>query len=796
MEHNNTISWIQPGNQWEEALPTGNGIIGACVYGQIREDCILINHERLYIPEPRPDLPNISKYVPELRKLLFTGAYEKAERFLENCLKEAGYLSFQPSPYQPAFEIRFTTETNGAFQNYRRRIDLCTGEVVVEWSEDSVQMRRGVFVSRPDNLIALRLQGERVLDCSISLMPYNLKWESESAEGIHVVSQDPPKAPFCPKNPPPVAFSMWTEDDLLFFLGRYNHGLAYGGVFRVRNDGGTIETGKTRVFVRNAKSVECIGKIFVFEDPDTAFDRLKEDVRSLKTGYKKLLRRHATIHSELYGRMSLSLDKSEIEKPVERLLLDAYDGEAPPALIETIFNFGRHLAICTNAPGSLPANLQGIWNGDYRPAFQCDFHHNINLQMCYWPLLPCGLHELMDPLVDYCCRWMDDWKENAEKIYGCRGILVANNQTTNGLVRLEPWINWVSGGAWLAQHLYDIYLYTLDEQFLRERVFPFMKEVALFYEDFLVEDESGQLAIIPSISPENCPGSIPRSRVTVNSTIDIACCRELLSHIIEACEVLNLDDPSLPTWHTMVQKLPAYRINEDGALSEWIDTRFPDNYKHRHISHLYPLFPGVEITPESPLFEAAGIAVNKRLLLGLTDQTAWSLMMLACLFSRLQQGSDAQRCLDLVTRSCVLPNLWMTGNDWRSMGITLRWWNWAPFQIDANFGLCAAVTEMMLFSRKAEIVLFPALPPRWQQGSVQGLRCRGGLVLETMDWSIPEKKIEFTIYNKSDKAITTTIRLGPIFEQSDNENRLNAITLTLNPGQRQSGKTRNGSIVF
>ncbi|MFW6309025.1 MAG: glycosyl hydrolase family 95 catalytic domain-containing protein, partial [bacterium] len=316
---------------------------------------------------------------------------------------------------------------------------------------------------------------------------------------------------------------------------------------------------------------------------------------------------------------------------------------------------------------------------------------------------------------------------------------------------------WTAGAGWLARLFYDYWLYTGDKEFLRDRAVPFLKEVALFYEDFLIEDENGELVFVPSLSPENTPSIENPSLAVVNATMDVAIAKEVLNNLINACELLNIEDKNLDKWKKMLAKLPDYKVNEDGAIKEWIHEELPDNYHHRHQSHIYPLFPGLEVTKEEEpeLYEAIETAVEKRLIIGLTSQTGWSFAHMANIYARLEKGERALECLELLSRSCVGPNLFTYHNDWRSQGLTMFWGqdSQPPFQIDANFGFTAAVMEMLLYSKPGMIKFLPALPEKWEKGEVEGLIARGGI--ETaLEWDLNKKYLNINLKSNSSQKIT------------------------------------------
>ncbi len=366
--------------------------------------------------------------------------------------------------------------------------------------------------------------------------------------------------------------------------------------------------------------------------------------------------------------------------------------------------------------------------------------------MMYWHALSGGLTEFIPAMYQYYAGHLEDFRENARKLFGCRGIFIpAGTTPLTGLPsQVVPVIlNWTGAAGWLAQHFYQYYLFTGDAKFLVEKALPFMAEAALFYEDFLEEQKDGRLQIYPSVSPENSPKNYitPEAAAlghpmpsTINATMDIAIIKELLTNLLHASEATDLYGDKREIWQSMLEKLPAYEQNSDGAIKEWLNPDFEDNYNHRHLSHLYPVFPGQEVSREEngDLFDGFVTAVKKRLVVGISDQSGWSLAHMANIYARLEDGESALECLELLSRSCLTNNFYTLHNDWRNMGITLTM-KAAPIQLDANLGWTAAVQEMLLFVSPRLVRVLPACPKKWIKGSVTGMRFTTGKISFTWD---------------------------------------------------------------
>jgi len=735
----------QPALRWQDALPAGNGMVGAMMHGRICDEQVLLNHEALwYRGAEKPRTADLADLLPELRDLLAKGEYREAHDFLQRHNERRGGRWLRPYPYQPACDIRLWGETTGPFRRYRRGVDFATGLAWVRWRDDACDHRRELFVSRADGVVALRLSAGKPgsVSCRLCLEAHD-RGEDHYPGGVAA-----------PAEPPPVSLEQQIDAPWLAFSGTFDTGGTFGAAGRVAARGGVVEEDGDHIVVSGADEVLVLVKLFVDEPSRDAVPRLRSEIEALGADFDALFARHEALHRALFEKMTLDLGAEAMTN--DEMLMEAYDGDVPTALVQTMFDYGRYLLICSSGDGRWPANLQGIWNGDYTPAWSADYHNDENLQMNYWQALPGNLPETTLPFFDYHERFLDDYRENAQKVYGCRGILVPIAQTTHGAVHPGPWVNWTAGAGWLGQLFYDYYLFTGDRDFLRERAVPWLKETALFYEDFLFEGPDGRLVFSPSLSPENkprCPGA---SLATVNAAMDAAVCRETLENLCEACGLLQIEPDGVARWQAMLEKLPGYEVNEDGAMCEWLHPALPDNYRHRHLSHLYPVFPGFAATEETDprIFEACRVAVEKRLEFSLASMCGWSMAHMAGIYARLGDGNRALECLDLIARSSTGPNLLTYLTDWRPMGLTkVQWGKEIPFQIDANFGLSAAVLEMLVFSRPGMIKLLPALPDRWAAGRARGIACRGQITVD-LEWNMPEGRLRAVFLSRIDQRVT------------------------------------------
>ncbi|OCT15172.1 alpha-L-fucosidase [Paenibacillus pectinilyticus] len=773
---NYPASWWK--SMWREALPSGNGVVGAAVYGAVHEETVMLTHADLWRGGQSPEMPNVSDWVSEVRSLLLAGEADKADRVLANALLEKGYQPRMAWPL-PLGDLKLTMATRQAFKNYRRTLDMATGEVAVSWIDGGTTFERKLFVSRTRDMVVceIRAEGTDLLEAELT---FDLHHRGDVRR---------PNVVF------PEGVEVRTEGRFLFYAAKNDDGTDFGAVLCVTLQDGTIESlGGAKIGISQASQAMIRIIPFVKEERTAAWARIKQELEGIPSQYAVLLDEHVKVHKELFQSMRLDLHADTENTSNEELLLQAYQGEAPLELIEKMWAYGRYLLISSSRPASNPCHLYGLWCGEYEGLWA--FHMvNENLQMIYWQALSGNMPELLLSVFHYVESQMDDYRENARRLYGCRGIYIpAPTAPGSGLLKhVYPHIiHWTGGAGWVAQHYYNYFLHTQDEHFLRQKALPFLREVALFYEDFFTLGEDGYYVSSPSNSPENTPGNYwegqgtgAEMQTTMNATLDFAIAKEVINNLIKGASLTGTYAEEILEWQIMLDRIPPYQINEDGAVREWMHPFYEDNYHHRHQSHLYPVFPGTEVTPESDpaLFEAFVMAVRKRLVVGLNEQTGWSLAHMANIYARLRMGDSALECLDILSRSSIMNNLFTTCNDWRGMGIGIGMEH-APFQIDANMGWTAAIQEMLMFSQPGRIDLLPALPQKWRKGAVGPMLAQGAVEV-TCEWDQDSHTVNVSLRSRHQDQSVELVLPHPIrFINNHERKESKRIDLQLDAGRK------------
>lgn len=733
-------------DMYREAAPAGNGLIGALVYGGISQERIAVNHARLWERGKRQELPDVHETLALTREAIDRGEYWEGNWLSANALKEQGYAPRLGNPI-PVGDLTLEMDGRKVFRHYRRLVHMDTGEIEVTWQEGEQTFSRRVFVSRERDIVFARI--------STDGQPFTLL----AGAGRHETWEDDAKKKWEDQES-----SSFAEGNSFGFQAVHEDGTWYGLLGCLRTDG-TVAVRKGSLLVEGAATVTVALKPVVFSEGELkpmlkeawAEGLPKEGGLPGEEGllpeelfdYEARLEEHVRLHRPLYQSAGLSLSDKK-DTPNEKLIEEAFEEEASPELLEKQWKFGRYLMVSGTREGGNPFPLYGLWHGRYK----MNWPHNManeNVEMIYWHTLPGNLGYTMRTLIGYYVQRMPAFRECAQKLFGMPGIYLPAGTTPEHCypTQIVPVIlNWIGCAGWLSQMFYRYYQYTGDRELLEKEILPFMYEAGLFYENYIVRDEQGMIRIYPSVSPENTPGNlIPPENPDMahpcpsveNATMDIAIMKELFTNLLEVSEDTGLYQEKRELWRDIIDHLPAYGVTEDGDVREWQKEGLDERYNHRHLSHIYPLFPGTEIVrgrDDEAQVQAFEKAVDKRIL---GAQTGWSLSHMACIYARLQRPDRVMECLDTMDKACLLKNFFTLHNDWRGMGLTLGRGPSAPVQLDAAMGIVQALQECLLFADRDCVKLLPALPERLGEGTLKDFCFMAGTVC--MSWNLKEKKL-------------------------------------------------------
>lgn len=694
----------KPAKQWVEALPVGNGRLAAMVFGDPSKEKLQLNEGTFWSGGPsRNDNPDGPKVLDSIRYYLFNGNYKRAE-VLSN--KGLTAKTLHGSAFQNIGDLNLDFTNLGDVKDYYRELDIEKAITTTTFSSNGIHYKREVFASIPDQVIVIKLSSDKK-----NALNFNAGFNSELKKNVKAIDAN-----------------TLQMNGLSSTLDGVQGQVKFNALAKFITKGGKTSVLGNGISITNADEVLILVSIVTnFTDyktlnTDEVLKSKKYITQAENKNFNTLFKNHLNAYQNYFKRVDFSLGTSPASQFPTDIRVKNFATSYDPELVSLYYQFGRYLLISSSQPGGQPANLQGIWNNSNKPAWDSKYTININTEMNYWPAEKTNLPEMHEPLIQMIKDLSVTGAETAKVMYKSRGWVAHHNTDIwriTGVVDFANAGQWPMGSAWLSQHLWEKYLYSGDKNYLKS-IYPVLKSATQFYEDFLIEEPTHKwLVVSPSMSPENIPQGHQGSALASGNTMDNQLMFDLFNKTKKVAQILNIDSDKIPVWNNIISKLPPMKIGRYGQLQEWMEDWDNPKDNHRHVSHLYGLFPGNQINPVTTpeLFDA-----SKTVLLHRGDvSTGWSMGWKINLWAKLLDGNHANKL--------IKDQLTLVENDgWGEKGGTYPnlFDAHPPFQIDGNFGCTSGITEMLLQTQNGSIDILPALPDEWKNGNISGLKTYGG----------------------------------------------------------------------